>query len=60
MQVMRKKKAEIDAVLAQVIRQDRASESLYRCCFPDRLLVQRLRARRERAKRLEQVTKKKK
>ena len=39
LRVTRKRKAELDALLAEIITSESASEDLYRRCFPDKVLV---------------------
>ena len=40
--VTRRKKAEIDHVLSGIVTKEAASKELYRACFPDRMLSEKL------------------
>ena len=39
LRVTRKRKVELDALLAEIVTSESASEDLYRRCFPDKVLV---------------------
>jgi len=45
-----RKKREIDDLLRTIITRDRASEALYRQCFPDRVLVEQFVRAQARSK----------
>ena len=45
-----RKKKEIDDLLRSIITRDKASEALYRQCFPDRVLIEKFVRARARNK----------